>query len=82
MNSSKLGRTLSVVASEELRVSLASRASMISLEAALGKEELASRTRSVIYLKSSRNSLGKVGHKGKQEVLAEDSSKPKDKTLL
>lgn len=82
MNSSKLGKTRSVgVSEEERKVSLGSKGSMISLEVALDKAELDSRTRSVIYSKSSRNSLDKVGHKGKVGDLAEDNSRQKDKTL-
>jgi len=82
MNSNKLDRTHSEGVSEEAKVSLGSKGSMISLEEVLGKAGLASRTRSVIYSKNSRNSLDKAGHKGKLEDLAEDNSKLKDKTLL
>ena len=82
MNSSKLARTRSEEVLEEPRVSLASKGSMISLEVALGKAGLGSRTHSVIYSKNLRNSLAKVGHKGNLEDLVEDNSKQKDKTLL
>ena len=82
MNSNKLDRTHSVGVSEEAKDSPGSKGSMISLEGEPGKAGLASRTRSVIYSKNSRNSLDKVGHKGKLEDLAEDNSKLKDKTLL
>jgi hypothetical protein len=82
MNSSKLARTRSEEVSEERRVSLASKGSMISLEVVLDKAGLDSRTHSVIYSKNLRNSLDKVGLKGNLEDLVEDNSKQKDKTLL
>ena len=83
MNSSKLVKTRLEVALEvELRVSLALKDSMISLEEVLDKAGLASRTLSVIYSKSLKNSLGKVDHKDKAEDLVEDNSKRRAKTLL
>lgn len=82
MNSSKLGKIHSEAGSEEHKASLVLKDSTTSLEVVLDKVELASKTHSVIYSKSSRNSLDKEDHKGKLEDLVEDNSKQRDKTLL
>ena len=51
MNSNKLDRSQSLGVSEEAKVSLGSKGSMIILEGEPGKAGLANRTHSVIYSK-------------------------------